>query len=427
MNGGYFMNQLFGKRKKQNFSFISFFLTILSIVFLFVMVFVYKYHIADDMIVDNTTPKINLGDTSYNSSTESSEKQANKDTTISITATGDIMCQNTQFQDAYIASEKNYDFSYVFSEIKPYFENSDINFANLETTMAGSEKKYSGYPTFNTPEQLAQNLKDLGINVVSTANNHCMDRGYNGLVSTLNYLDKANIAHTGTYASEEDSHTFCIKDIKGIKIAFLSYTYGTNGIAIPKDKTYCVNLTSQDKIKEDLENVKEKNVDLIIASMHWGTEYSTQESKEQEEMADFLFENGVDIIIGNHPHVLQSMHKKNITLEDGTKKDVFVAYSLGNFMSAQNKANTTSSILLNLKVSKHTGTNVEQKITIDSVGYYPIYFYKDPTKTSQKFRIVDVNQNIRDYENNSSKIKKDFYQMLVQAKKNIEKNVGTDY
>ena len=96
-------------------------------------------------------------------------------------------------------------------------------------------------------------------------------------------------------------------------------------------------------------------------------------------------------------------------------------------MSAQNKANTTSSILLNLKVSKHTGTNVEQKITIDSVGYYPIYFYKDPTKTSQKFRIVDVNQNIRDYENNSSKIKKDFYQTLVQAKKNIEKIVGTDY
>ena len=139
-----------------------------------------------------------------------------EDITINMSVIGDIMCHNSQYQDAFNGS--TYDFSYVFSDIKDYISNADIAIGNLETTFAGSERGYSNYPTFNTPEQLAYNLKDFGIDVVSTANNHCMDTGYKGLVSTLNYLDDAGISHTGTSRSSEEQNTVLIKDVNGIKI-----------------------------------------------------------------------------------------------------------------------------------------------------------------------------------------------------------------
>src|SRR5699024_8248046 len=120
-----------------------------------------------------------------------------------------------------------------------------------------------------------------------------------------------------------------IKDVNGIKIAFLAYTYGTNGIPVPKDKPYCINLIDKELILKHLELAKEQNPDLICVNMHWGLEYKTKQNSEQEELADFLFTNGVDIILGSHPHVLQPMEKNTITLEDGTTKDCFVIYSLG--------------------------------------------------------------------------------------------------
>ena len=169
---------------------------------------------------------------------------------ISLVAIGDIMCHNSQFKDAY--KDGKYDFSYVFTDIKQYIENGDIAIGNLETTFAGSAKGYSGYPQFNTPEELAYNLKDLGIDVLTTTNNHCLDTGYNGLESTLNFLDEAKISHTGTSRSPEEQNTILFKDVNGIKIAILAYTYGTNGIPIPKGKEYCVNLINKDFILSQL-------------------------------------------------------------------------------------------------------------------------------------------------------------------------------
>ena len=226
-----------------------------------------------------------------------------EDITINMSVIGDIMCHNSQYQDAFNGS--TYDFSYVFSDIKDYISNADIAIGNLE-------RGYSNYPTFNTPEQLAYNLKDFGIDVVSTANNHCMDTGYKGLVSTLNYLDDAGISHTGTSRSSEEQNTVLIKDVNGIKIAFLSFTYGTNGIPVPSDKGYSVNLIDKDLIKKQLNLAISQNPDLICVSMHWGVEYQTIPNAEQKELADFLFNNGADIIIGNHPHVLQNFEKREI-------------------------------------------------------------------------------------------------------------------
>ena len=261
---------------------------------------------------------------------------------------------------------------------------------NLETTFAGSSVGYSSYPKFNTPEKLAYNLKKLGFDVLSTANNHCYDSGYTGIESTIDYLDDADIAHTGTFKSEESQNSILMKNVKGLNIAFLSFTYGTNGIAIPSDKSYSVNLIDKELIQKQISLAKNQNPDLICVSMHWGIEYKTTPNNEQKDLADFLFDNGVDIIIGNHPHVIQPMEKREITLSDGTKKDGFVVYSLGNFLADQSKTYTKDSAILNLSITK----NENGKITINSAKYTPIYTYKNTSKQSQKFKIINLKNTI---------------------------------
>ena len=142
----------------------------------------------------------------------------------------------------------------------------------------------------------------------------------------------------------------------------MSFTYGTNGITVPSDKSYSVNIIDKDFIQNQLSLAKNQNPDLICVAMHWGIEYKTSPNSEQEDLTNFLFENGTDIIIGNHPHVLQPMEKREISLPDGNKKDGFVIYSLGNFLADQNKNYTRDSAILNLSITK----NPVGKITIDS-------------------------------------------------------------
>ena len=156
------------------------------------------------------------------------------------------MCHNSNYNDAY--SNGIYDFSYVFADITEQIQSADIAVGNLETTFAGAARGYSNYPTFNTPEALATDLKEMGIDLLSTSNNHSLDKGYSGIESTINFLDAAGIAHTGTYTSPESQNTIVVQDVKGIKIAFLSFTYGTNGISVPTGKEYCIDLISDEHI-----------------------------------------------------------------------------------------------------------------------------------------------------------------------------------
>lgn len=317
------------------------------------------------------------------------------DTTFTLTAIGDIMCHNTQYIDAYNDETGEYDFSYVFDDISLYTKTADICVGNLETTFAGEDVGYSSYPTFNTPDSLAYELKDIGVDVLSTAGNHALDKGFNGLSRTIDVLNNADISHLGTYKSKEEQDKTLIKYVKGIKIAFVNFTYGTNGIPIPSDKPYCVNLIDENLMKEQIDRAKEEEPDIIIACMHWGTEYKTTPSSTQEQLADFLFKNGVDIILGTHPHVLEPMEKRTVTLDDGTTKDGFVIYSLGNFIADQNAEYTRDSIILNIDITKHA----DGKVTIDNYEYIPIYMYKDTSKKKQKMKLLDINKNIYNYEN----------------------------
>ncbi len=317
------------------------------------------------------------------------------DTTFTLTAIGDIMCHNTQYLDAYNDETGEYDFSYVFDDISLYTKTADICVGNLETTFAGEDVGYSSYPTFNTPDSLAYELKDIGVDVLSTAGNHALDKGFNGLSRTIDVLNKADISHLGTYKSEEEQDKTLIKYVKGIKIAFVNFTYGTNGIPIPSDKPYCVNLIDENLMKEQIDMAKQEDPDIIIACMHWGTEYKTTPNSTQEQLADFLFKNGIDIILGTHPHVLEPMEKRTVTLDDGTTKDGFVIYSLGNFIADQNAEYTRDSIILNIDITKHA----DGKVTIDNYEYIPIYMYKDTSKKKQKMKLLDINKNIYNYEN----------------------------
>lgn len=339
--------------------------------------------------------------------------QTPEDKSFSMSVIGDIMCHNTQFKDAY--SNGIYDFSYVFTDIKDYIQSADISIGNLETTFAGSKNGYDGYPAFNTPEALAQNLKDLGLDIIVTANNHSLDTGYSGLESTINFLDNSQLSHTGTFTSEESQNTILYKDVNGIKIAFLAYTYGTNGNIIPKDKNYCINLIDQNLILHHLQLAKLESPDIICVYMHWGNEYETTQNTSQEELTNFLFQNGVDIILGSHPHVIQPMEKRNITLPDGSTKEGFVIYSLGNFMSGQVIDNTRTSIILNLKITKKGDS---KKISIDEVSYVPIYTYTYPNY--KNYKILDIEKSIFNYENSiSQNISNDTYNLLKRELKKV--------
>ena len=367
-------------------------------------------------IVDNTENEINKDEP------KEENNEIKEDTNIKIAVIGDIMCHNSQYKDAYDSKNNTYDFSYVFSDIKEYISSADIAIGNLETTFAGKERGYSNYPRFNTPEQLATNLKDFGIDVVSTANNHCMDTNYTGLVSTLKYLDEAGISHTGTNETEEQQNQILVKDVNGVKIAFLSFTYGTNGITIPVDKSFAVNLIDEDLILKQIKLAKEQNPDLICVSMHWGIEYQLKQNQEQEKLKDLLFNNGVDIILGSHPHVLQPMKNETITLDDGSTKDCFVIYSLGNFMSGQTKENTRSSVILNIDITKSGETG---KTKLNKVEYIPIYMYKSPTVRVHKYKILDIEKTLSNFESGIDKtIGQTTYTNLKNELNKIRKTVG---
>lgn len=389
-----------------------------------------KYNTNTDTTISKINQENNIQNTETSEETNNTQNTQSptnevtkKSTTINMALTGDIMCHNTIYKDAYNSANGNYDFSYIFDDIKYHIQTADIAVGNLETTFAGASKGYSSYPMFNTPENLAYTLKKVGFDVLSTANNHCYDSGYKGIESTIDFLDDADISHTGTYKSEEDQNTILIKNVKGIEIAFLSFTYGTNGIKVPSDKSYSVNLIDKDLIKKQLNLAISQNPDLICVSMHWGVEYQTIPNAEQKELADFLFNNGADIIIGNHPHVLQNFEKREITLSDGATKDGFVVYSLGNLLADQNKKYTRDSAILTLNITK----DENDKIKINTVKYVPTYIYKDTSKSSQKFKIINIKNAIDSFDAGySPNLSSSTYNTFKTELSNIKRILGEE-
>lgn len=397
---------------------------LLFIIFILLFILIIILNKLNNSLINNSQNNLLIENRSENTNLEINLKNNDVEPiTFTLTALGDTLCHNTQYWDAYNYQTGEYDFSYVYDDIKDYTSASDITVGSLETTFAGKEKGYSNYPTFNTPDSLATALKDIGVDVVSLAGNHALDYGYNGLCRTIDVFDNIGISHLGTYKTAEEQEKLLIKNVKGVKIAFLNYTYGTNGIPLPNGKEFCVNLIDKDLIKKQIEQAKEQKVDMIVACMHWGTEYRTTANSEQEKLANFLFKNGVDVILGNHPHVLEPMEKKTINLEDGSTKDVFVIYALGNFTADQRDEITRDSAILNLTITK----NSVGKISIDKVDYVPIYMYKNTNTSTHKFKILDIEKNIKEYEDGkNTSITSNVYTNLQTQLEKIKSILGPE-
>ena len=283
-----------------------------------------------------------------------------------LTVAGDVMSHDTQIADAYDAAADAYDYSHVFQYVKPWLENTDYAVANLETPLPGGGD-YTGYPSFGAPDALAYDLREAGFDLLSTANNHALDKGLEGLLSTLDVLEEAGLAHVGTYRSqaERDSRNAVTADVGGIRVAFLSYTYGLNGHSLPPDQSYAVNLFSREgeaQLAADLAAARELGADLVAVMIHWGVEYHDAPTDGQRALAEFLVANGADLVLGGHPHVIQPYETITAAGREG-----FVCYSLGNFIAAQGKPYTDITALLRLELTKdETGTRVT------GAGYVPL-------------------------------------------------------
>ena len=264
---------------------------------------------------------------------------------------GDIMCHYPQVTAA-ARGNGEYDFTPFFEYVKPIIESADVAIANFETTVS-PDGRYSGYPAFSSPAQLAVAVKDAGFDIALTANNHCCDRSARGIRSTIECMDSIGIAHTGTF---RDSIEYAALnplrfESNGIKFALLNYTYGTNGIPVPKG--YIVNLIDTLAIARDLETAKD--ADCRIAVMHWGDEYRRRPNREQQSLADFLHRHGADIIIGSHPHVIEPAD---------TCGGKFIVYSLGNYVSNMSGRYCDGGIMAQVDIEILSGEIATRKLTL---------------------------------------------------------------
>lgn len=263
-----------------------------------------------------------------------------------ISAIGDILAHSPVYKEAYIGND-HYDFSDMFTLVKPYIERADITIANSESIVGGQDLGVSSYPQFNSPYELANILKDVGVDVVNMANNHVLDRGEQAIVNATNYWNKLGIEYVGAATSIEESEHIKTLTVNNITFSFLGYTYGTNGIQEPEGKEYLVSYINEEKMIADIEKAKAIS-DLVVLNLHIGDEYSRTQNEYQEKIAQLAADNGVQIIFAHHPHVLQPV--KWYTGVEGNH--TFVIHSLGNFLSSQNKLYRQIGALVELEIHK---------------------------------------------------------------------------
>ncbi len=305
--------------------------------------------------------------------------QENDKAELRLVFAGDIMGHDTQISAAKKGATYNYDT--CFSHLKPYLEKSDIAIANLEVTLAGPP--FKGYPQFSSPDELITSVKKSGFNLLTTANNHSLDRKKQGLERTIAVLDSLEVIYTGTFKNKEqrDKYYPLIIEKNDIRLAILNYTYGTNGLKV--ESPNIVNYIDRNKIIADLQKAKSAEVDFVIVTIHWGLEYQRQENAQQQELAEFLIENGADAIIGSHPHVVQPVKK----VKKGDREAI-VVYSLGNFISNQRKRYTDGGILFEMILRK------SEETIVSDYSYLPVWVYKAPAENDRKhFVLIPSNKN----------------------------------
>ncbi|MCK6617467.1 MAG: CapA family protein [Cyclobacteriaceae bacterium] len=311
-----------------------------------------------------------------------------QDTTrLSLLFLGDIMQHDSQLQAAYDATTGQYNYEPCFRYARKYFMDADLTIGNLELTLGA--KPYKGYPEFSAPDALAVELKNAGVDVLVTANNHSLDRRRKGLERTIRVLDSLQIMHTGTFRDtvERMNDYPLLISRNGINLALLNYTYGTNGI--PVSKPNVVNLIDTAVIRKDLARAAELEPDLVIVFMHWGNEYQRQPSKQQRHLAEFCLRYGANLVIGAHPHVLQPMELRN--------NKQLVVYSLGNFISGQRDRYRDGAAMVKVEITKVYSSDSLANTFITSAGHILHWVYRTPA-ARRTFYVLPV----PDFENDTT-------------------------
>ncbi|MDD5602649.1 MAG: CapA family protein [Eubacteriales bacterium] len=360
---------------------------------------------------------------------ETSDEGTNKPNPSLITAkiavAGDIVLHMPIINSVYDTQSGEYDFKYIFKYAEKYFNKADLSVACLETTFPGSG--YSGYPMFRAPDIFAWDLKEAGIDLLSTACNHSVDSGLQGLVRTLDILEENGISNVGTYRSAEERQASAgirVIDVKGIRIAFLAFTYGTNGMPVTgfeyavniytKDYMTDISIIDYDLLKNDMAAARGTGADMIAVFMHWGNEYHTLPSPQQKELAEFLFSEGAGLILGGHVHVPQPM---------GIGDSGYICYCLGNFISNQQDKYTNLTSIVNIELVKNVKTG-ETKIA--EVSYVPMYMLHPNAANDGKYCLLDIHEAILRYESGSrEQINESVYHKLQEALEDIRTLYGS--
>ncbi|CAM3499256.1 CapA family protein [Brevibacillus invocatus] len=313
---------------------------------------------------------------------------------ITIAAVGDLLMWKNQVASAYVPGTKRFSFSEQFSPVLPLLKGADFTIGNLETTFSGKKQPYqigsarTGYPRFNCPDELAADLKQAGFDFLTTANNHCLDGGPNGLRRTLDVLDHYNLGHTGTYRTKQESIEPFIREVNGFRIGVLAYTYGTNKQTLPSDVSWMVNRIHAANMKDQVLKLR-PHVDLLIVSLHFGVEFRFEPTLKQRLLVQSILECGADIILGAHPHVLQPVTTPMIARDNnGLLRKTVVAYSLGNFTSERmleiNQTQCGAILYLTVEMDTANQTSITQ------ISMIPTYCQPFLHNGRKSFRVVPL-------------------------------------
>lgn len=307
------------------------------------------------------------------------EEAAPVNSKVTLVAVGDNLIHNTLI-DAGKQDDGSLDYSSFYDNISDYVKSADIACINQETMLGGPDFEYLGYPCFNTPWEVGEAAINAGFDVFTCATNHSLDvQKFAGIEAECTFFEKhPEVVHIGTNKTEEEYNTVTYYEKNGIKFALLNYTYGTNGIPIPDDKPWCVNMLDEEKVTADVKKARE-NADCVIVFPHWGTENSHEINELQRKYVKIFSDNGVDIVIGTHPHVLQPVEW---VTNETTGKKMLVYYSIGNFISHQVNLNQMCGGMAEITVER-----IDGEIKITSAKLAPVIDFYHNTGNGYRFSV----------------------------------------
>lgn len=282
-------------------------------------------------------------------------------TRVSFTAVGDNLIHDTVYEQAAARSSSGYDFSDAYDRIADKIAEPDVAILNQETIIS-TEHNVSSYPMFNSPVEVGEEMLEIGFDVFNIATNHSIDCGEKGLVSAINFWKSKNAVTCGAYLNNEDMSNIPMNEVNGVKFAYLGFTESTNDLSLPDDSEVILVQAKDESLLQQRIIEAKKIADVVIVSAHWGNEYTHEPTAAQRELAEKLASWGADVIIGTHPHVIQPV--EYITNSDGRK--TLVAFSLGNFISAQNRGPRMLGGMLDFEVVKNNTTGA---ISIENVKF----------------------------------------------------------